>query len=109
MGPQSQSARVGKVVNLLPLLRIEPRFLGRPSHSLVAITTELAGPVRRQTLRELRYNLLRDVKPRRVVNGKRRLGAYRRGTQQFPPKTWHASTKPDGVMPYETLIITLNL
>jgi len=54
MDPQSRSARVGKVANLLAFLRIEPRFLGRPSHSLVAITTELVWPVRCQKLRELR-------------------------------------------------------
>jgi len=54
MGPQSRCGRDGKVVNLLALLRIEPRFLGQPSHSLVAITTELVWPVRRQKLRGLR-------------------------------------------------------
>jgi hypothetical protein len=40
-GPQKRSGRYGEENNPLPLPGIEPRFLGRPAHSLVTIPTAL--------------------------------------------------------------------
>jgi hypothetical protein len=42
-GPHCWSARYGEAKNLLLLPGIESRLLGHPSHSLVAIPTELSG------------------------------------------------------------------
>jgi hypothetical protein len=41
---QSQSGRYEDEKNPLRLLGIEPRLLGRPAHSLVAVLTELFRP-----------------------------------------------------------------
>ena len=37
--PQSQSGPFGEEINLLPLMRIEPQFLGLIDHMLVIIRT----------------------------------------------------------------------
>jgi hypothetical protein len=42
-GFQSQSGRYGEEKNLLPLLEIEPRILGRPARSLVVVPSKLPG------------------------------------------------------------------
>jgi hypothetical protein len=40
-GPNSRSGRYGEEENLLSVLEMEPRFLGRPTPSLLAAPTEL--------------------------------------------------------------------
>jgi hypothetical protein len=41
-GPQSHSGRVWRRENILPLLGIEPQFLGRPSRGLVVTLSTLS-------------------------------------------------------------------
>jgi hypothetical protein len=43
-GPQGQHGRNGEEKNLLPLQRIEARFLGRPARTLVVTQTESSWP-----------------------------------------------------------------
>ena len=42
-GSEDMSGRFGKEINFLPILGIEPRFLGCPSRCLVTKLTELSG------------------------------------------------------------------
>jgi hypothetical protein len=44
-GPHYPLGRCGDEKNILPLPGIEPQFLGRPVHSLVAIPTEISQPL----------------------------------------------------------------
>jgi hypothetical protein len=62
-GAQSQSGHYGEEINLLPLPEMEPRFIGHPVQSLVAVpasvsrfqTTRLAGIYRIMVLPALLY------------------------------------------------------
>jgi hypothetical protein len=47
-GPRSRTGSYGEEKNLLPLLGIEPRLLGRPARSLVVIQTQLSHTSKKQ-------------------------------------------------------------
>jgi hypothetical protein len=75
-GPQRRSGRCEENKNILPLLKMEPRFLGLPVHSLVAILTSHFSCLIENFLRLLRKIHCRVLKIRSQMNPIRTLAPY---------------------------------